>query len=107
MPFVPTTDAERAAMLERIGVASTDDLFEIIPADVRFPSLDLPPGESELAASRAVRALAASNRPAAEMACFLGAGVYHHYVPSAVRALVSRGEFLTSYTPYQPEISQG
>jgi glycine dehydrogenase subunit 1 len=107
MPFVPTTDAERAAMLERIGVPSTDDLFEIIPATVRFPSLDLPAGESELAASRAVRALAASNRPAAEMACFLGAGVYHHYVPSAVRALVSRGEFLTSYTPYQPEISQG
>jgi glycine dehydrogenase subunit 1 len=107
MPFVPTTEAERAAMLERIGVPTTDDLFEIIPASVRFPTLDLPAGESELAASRAVRALAVSNRPAAEMACFLGAGVYHHYVPSAVRALVSRGEFLTSYTPYQPEISQG
>jgi glycine dehydrogenase subunit 1 len=107
MPFVPTTDAERGAMLDRIGIRATDELFDVIPASVRFPTLDLPPGESELAASRAMRALAASNRPAAELACFLGAGVYHHHVPSAVRALVSRGEFLTSYTPYQPEISQG
>jgi glycine dehydrogenase subunit 1 len=107
MPFVPTTDAERAAMLERIGVPSTDTLFEVIPEAVRFPRLDLPAGESELSVSRAVRGLAARNQPASDLACFLGAGVYHHHVPSAVRALVSRGEFLTSYTPYQPEISQG
>jgi glycine dehydrogenase subunit 1 len=107
MPFVPTTDAERAAMLERIGARSTDELFDVIPPSVRFPRLDLPAGEPELTVSRHVRALAAANRPAQEMACFLGAGAYHHYVSAAVRALVSRGEFLTSYTPYQPEISQG
>jgi len=107
MPFVPTTDAERAAMLERIGARSTDELFEVIPSPVRFPRLALPPGEPELTVARRVQALAAANRPAAQMACFLGAGTYHHYVPAAVRALVSRGEFLTSYTPYQPEISQG
>jgi len=107
MPFVPTTDAERAAMLERIGARSTAELFEVIPPAVRFPQLDLPAGEPELTAARRVRALASANRPAAEMACFLGAGAYHHYVPAAVRALVARGEFLTSYTPYQPEISQG
>ena len=107
MPFVPTTDAERTAMLERVGARSTDELFEVIPAAVRFPHLDLPAGEPELTVARRVRALAAANLPAAEMACFLGAGAYHHYVPASVRALVSRGEFLTSYTPYQPEISQG
>jgi glycine dehydrogenase subunit 1 len=107
MPFVPTTDAERAAMLERIGARSTDEFFEVIPSALRFPTLDLPRGESELTVARRVRALAAENRAGAEMACFLGAGAYNHYVPAAVRALVSRGEFLTSYTPYQPEISQG
>jgi glycine dehydrogenase subunit 1 len=107
MPFVPLTDAERSDMLRRIGVGSTEDLFVPIPADVRFPTLRLPRGESELAVTRALRALAATNRPASERSCFLGAGVYHHYIPSAVGALAGRAEFLTSYTPYQPEISQG
>jgi glycine dehydrogenase subunit 1 len=107
MPFVPLTAAERAAMLERVGIESTDELFEIIPASVRFPALDLPPGEPELAVARAVRGLAAANRPASELACFLGAGTYHHHIPSAVGALAGRAEFTTSYTPYQPEISQG
>jgi glycine dehydrogenase subunit 1 len=107
MPFVPTTDAERAVMLERIGARSMAELFEVIPGEVRFPRLDIPAGEPELTVARQVRALAAENRPASEMACFLGAGAYNHYVPAAVRALTSRGEYLTSYTPYQPEISQG
>jgi glycine dehydrogenase subunit 1 len=107
MPFVPLTEAERAAMLERVGLASTDRLFDGIPATVRFPKLGLPPGEPELSVAREMRARAAENRPATELACFLGAGVYRHHIPSAVGALASRGEFLTSYTPYQPEISQG
>ncbi|HZU08171.1 MAG TPA: aminomethyl-transferring glycine dehydrogenase subunit GcvPA [Chloroflexota bacterium] len=107
MPFVPLTDAERRAMLERIGVRSVDDLFTLIPEPLRYPTIDLPPGEPELAAARAVQQLAARNRPASALACFLGAGVYHHYIPSAVGALASRGEFLTSYTPYQAEVSQG
>jgi glycine dehydrogenase subunit 1 len=107
MPFVPLTLTERQQMLDRIGVASTDALFEAIPPTLRFPRIDLPPGESELETSRAVRALAARNRPATELACFLGGGVYHHFIPAAVGALASRGEFLTAYTPYQPEVSQG
>ena len=107
MPFVPTTDAERTAMLERVGAQSTADLFEVIPPAVRFPKLRLAGRRAELTVARRLRALAGANRPAAEMACFLGAGAYHHFVPAAVRALVPRGEFLTSYTPYQPEISQG
>jgi glycine dehydrogenase subunit 1 len=107
MPFVPLTAAEAAAMLERIGVDSVEKLFEVIPAEVRFPGLDLPPGEPELTVSRALRGLAATNRPASDLACFLGAGAYHHYIPSAVGALANRAEFATSYTPYQPEISQG
>jgi len=107
MPFVPLTAAEAAEMLERVGVDSVEDLFDVIPAEVRFPPLALPPGESELAVSRSVRRLATANRPVSELACFLGAGVYHHHIPSAVGALANRAEFATSYTPYQPEISQG
>jgi glycine dehydrogenase subunit 1 len=107
MPFVPLTEAERAAMLARLGLDSTDALFAVIPPALRYPALDLPPGESELTVARRVRALAAANQPAAGLACFLGAGVYHHHVPAVVPALAARGEFLTSYTPYQPEISQG
>ncbi len=107
MSFVPLTPAEAAAMLARVGVSSVDDLFEVIPAAVRFPALDLPPGQSELTVSREVRGLAAQDRPTGELACFLGAGAYHHYIPSAVGALANRAEFATSYTPYQPEISQG
>jgi glycine dehydrogenase subunit 1 len=107
MPFVPLTAAEKRAMLDRVGVGSVDELFSIIPSEVRFPRLDLPAGRSELAVSRAVRGLAAENRPAGELACFLGAGTYYHYIPSAVGALANRAEFATSYTPYQPEISQG
>ena len=107
MPFIPLTPAERQQMLERIGVTSTDALFEVIPAGLRYPPLDLPAGESELETGRALRGLAARNRPATELACFLGGGVYHHFIPAAVGALASRGEFLTAYTPYQPEVSQG
>jgi glycine dehydrogenase subunit 1 len=68
MPFVPTTEAERAAMLERVGARSTDELFAVIPSAVRFPPLDLPAGEPELSVARRLRALAGANRPAADMA---------------------------------------
>jgi glycine dehydrogenase subunit 1 len=94
-------------MLARIGVGSVDALFDVIPADVRFPKLDLPNGLSELEVTRHLRALASENQAAGSLACFLGAGVYNHHIPAAVPALATRGEFLTSYTPYQPEISQG
>ena len=71
MPFVPLTAAEAAAMLERVGVRSVDELFEVIPVEVRFPKLDLPDGQPELTVTRAVRGLAAMDRPASELACFL------------------------------------
>ena len=107
MAFIPTTSAERAAMLDRIGVAAIEDLFHDIPSAVRFPDLDLPESLSELEAWQKMRELAERDRSTAELACFVGAGCYNHYVPAAVGAIMSRGEFLTAYTPYQAEISQG
>lgn len=106
MSYLPHTDADRQAMLAAIGVASTDDLFSPIPADLRVRTLDLPPGLSEAEVRRRLEGLAARNQ-VCRSAAFLGAGCYHHFVPAAVRALTSRAEFLTAYTPYQSEVSQG
>jgi glycine dehydrogenase subunit 1 len=105
--FIPLTPTERDEMLTRIGVASEEALFEIIPASVRFPSLDLPPALTELEAARHLSELASKNRHIGEMACFVGAGAYAHYVPSAVAHVTGRSEFYTAYTPYQAEASQG
>ncbi len=107
MPYIAATDADRAAMLERIGVLSVEELFSDIPSTARFPVLDLPPPLSELEAMREIEALAAKNLSASSSAWFLGAGAYYHFIPAVVPALASRGEFLTAYTPYQPEVSQG
>ncbi len=105
--FVPHTAEDVSSMLSRIGLSSVDDLFDVIPAALRDPSIDLGPGLSEPELVRHVSELAARNIPAAGDLCFLGGGIYDHYVPAAVRALVSRGEFATAYTPYQAEASQG
>lgn len=108
--YIPNTDADRRAMLQRIGVASVDDLFADIPADKRIAGLDLPPPLSELELRRELARLAARNRPVDGMdgtPCFLGGGAYRHYIPAAIGAITSRSEFATAYTPYQPEISQG
>ncbi len=105
--YLPTTEDDRSSMLDAVGAASLDELFADIPADYRNPTLDLPGPLSELELRREMEALASRNRHAGEYACFLGAGAYNHFTPSIVRALITRGEFLTSYTPYQPEISQG
>jgi glycine dehydrogenase subunit 1 len=95
-------------MLSTIGVASIDDLFDEIPAEVRLDRpLDLAPGVSEMEIVADLRALSARNRHADELVCFAGGGAYDHYVPSLVWALAGRSEFYTSYTPYQPELSQG
>jgi glycine dehydrogenase subunit 1 len=94
-------------MLERIGVDSVDHLFDDIPVAVRFPELALPEPLSELEARQRMEQWATENRHAGELACFAGAGTYNHYVPATVGAMMSRGEFLTSYTPYQAEMSQG
>ena len=107
MAFLPLTDAERSAMLDRIGVASIDDLFSDIPPSVRFPALDLPAPLSELEAYQRMRSLAERNRDLGQLTGFIGAGCYNHYVPAAVLAMMGRSEFLTSYTPYQAEMSQG
>ena len=107
MGFIPLSESERGAMLERIGVADSRELFEVIPEAVRFPELTLPPRLTEMEALARMRALAGRNRGLQDLACFVGAGVYNHYVPAVVDQLLLRGEFLTAYTPYQPELSQG
>jgi len=107
MNYVSHSEAERQAMLQRVGAASIENLFETVPAQVRFPKLDLPKPLSELEVTRLMSKMAASNDDLNEYACFLGAGAYNHYVPSVVGHLAGRSEFYTAYTPYQPEVSQG
>ena len=105
--FIPHTDADKAAMLRTVGINSLEDLFMDIPAKYRFPHLNLPPALTEMEVAAEMQQFAQANESTHELACFLGAGVYNHYVPSAVDAIIRRGEFLTAYTPYQPELSQG
>jgi len=106
--YVSLTDADREEMLETIGVTSVDELFQDVPAGVRFDrALDLSSPLAEQEIVERLEALAARNTPAGEEISFLGAGVYDHYVPAIVDAILQRGEFLTAYTPYQPELSQG
>ncbi len=106
--YVPTTTAERAAMLRDVGLPPDAGLSACIPEGVRLrTAVGLPPALDALSLARHMQALSDRNRPADRAVCFLGAGAYDHFVPTAVDALVSRQEFATAYTPYQPEISQG
>jgi len=106
--FVSLTDADRGAMLETIGVASVEDLFVDIPEHVRLGRpLDVEPALSEPELVRHLEELASRNVDTGRELSFLGAGLYDHYVPAVVDAMLARGEFLTAYTPYQPEMSQG
>ncbi len=107
MPYIPHSDADRKAMLQRIGVSSLEALFEDVPERMRFPELDLPAAVSEIGARWELESLAEANLTTAEGSCFLGAGAYRHFVPAVVDAVISRGEFYSAYTPYQPEVSQG
>ncbi|MBF0282142.1 MAG: aminomethyl-transferring glycine dehydrogenase subunit GcvPA [Zetaproteobacteria bacterium] len=109
MRFLPHTESDRQAMLTRIGATQMSDLFEDIPEQLRISpqSLDLPGALSEAAIVRKFTQAAERNRHALNTRCFLGGGTYHHFIPSVVDYIISRGEFLTAYTPYQPEISQG
>lgn len=107
MTFNPHTDADRAAMLRTIGVGSIEELFAPIPADVRFPTLDLLPQLTEMEAAARLSQLAAKNLAPTNGNTFLGAGSYHHYIPATVGQILARGEFYTAYTPYQPEVAQG
>lgn len=109
MRYLPLTTDDRAAMLAAVGAASIDDLFVDVPAEARLdgPIAGLPLRASELAVERHMAALARQNRAAGDGPFFLGAGAYRHHVPASVDHLIQRGEFLTAYTPYQPEIAQG
>ena len=107
MSFIPNTDADRRQMLGAVGVKSVGDLFLDVPASHRFPRLDLPPALSEQEILRELDAMAGRNADCGRAPCFLGAGAYHHFIPSVVDFVISRSEFYTAYTPYQPEISQG
>ena len=106
--YTSVTDSDRAAMLAEIGVGSVDELFAEIPQALRLKrALELPAGLGEAEVYEHMRLLAARNSSAEETLCFLGAGMYDNYVPAIVDMLLGRSEFLTPYTPYQPEISQG
>jgi glycine dehydrogenase subunit 1 len=106
--YTSVTDAERAEMLGAIGVESVDALFADVPAGLRLADgLALDEGLSEQEVYTELRALAARNVSTEDEVSFLGAGMYDHYVPALIDSITSRSEFLTPYTPYQPEVSQG
>jgi glycine dehydrogenase subunit 1 len=109
MRYLPLSDADRSAMLERIGAGSVDELFRDVPQEARItgPIEGLPLHASEMAVERELTAMARKNMVAGEVPFFLGCGAYKHHVPASVDHLIQRGEFLTAYTPYQPEIAQG
>lgn len=109
MRYLPLSQADRAAMLEVVGAKGVDDLFVDVPKAAQLPGPipGLPNHASEMAVERHMTALAAKNLAAGSAPFFLGAGAYRHHVPASVDHLIQRGEFLTAYTPYQPEIAQG
>lgn len=108
MRYIPVTCEQREAMLRAVGVSTVDELFSVIPEAVRFEGeLAIPEGITEIELESHLRVLAAKNRPASALVSFLGAGTYDHYIPSVVDHVVSKPEFFTAYTPYQPEVSQG
>jgi len=107
MTYVPHTDSDRAQMLEAVGVARVEDLFRDVPEACRFPNLRLPEPVSEMELLVELQAMSEENQDTGHYPCFLGAGAYQHYVPRVVDAIISRSEFYTAYTPYQPEVSQG
>ena len=108
MSYIPNTEADRAEMLAAMGMKSLDDLFAPIPTPLQFQGeLNIPPRMDQVTLARHLARLAGQNVHADAMPCFLGAGIYDHYVPPTVAAITGRSEFYTSYTPYQPEVSQG
>ena len=108
MRYLPITEADRRVMLEAIGMPSVEALFADVPEEALLAEpVNLPPHASEYEVEKRLSRLAAQNRPAGASPFFCGAGTYRHHIPAAVDHLIQRGEFLTSYTPYQPEIAQG
>ena len=107
MTFIPDNEREQREMLSSLGLNSPEELFAQIPAEVPRVQPDLPAAVSEMELMAEIRSLVAANRGPRQLTCFLGAGAYEHFIPAAVGELTARGEFLTSYTPYQAEASQG
>lgn len=107
MGYIPLTDADREEMLLSVGVASIGDLFADVPEKLRYPEIPLPSSLSEMQVQRTLRQISEQNMDLEHCLSFLGAGAYQHYIPSVVQHILSRSEFYTAYTPYQPEISQG
>src|SRR5919109_258537 len=108
MRYTPHTSADKGRMLRTIEIRSVEELYQHIPRTLRERArIDLPRGLSEPAVRRQMASLAAQNANAADWSFFLGGGIFHHFIPTAVDAIISRSEFSTSYTPYQPEVSQG
>jgi glycine dehydrogenase subunit 1 len=109
MRYLPLSDADRSQMLATIGAGSIDELFRDVPEEARLRRADpgLPNHASELSVERQLTALARKNLVAGEVPFFLGCGAYKHHIPASVDHIIQRGEFLTAYTPYQPEIAQG
>jgi glycine dehydrogenase subunit 1 len=108
MPYISNTPADQQAMLEAIGIGSLDELFAAIPAELRLNRpLAIGPALTEMELTTHLTELAERNSPAGKKVCFLGGGSYDHFIPAIVDTIASRGEFYTSYTPYQPEASQG
>ena len=109
MRYLPLTDPDRAQMLAKVGASSIDDLFVDVPEEARLDGMieGLPSHAGELAVEAHMKALARRNHAAGDMPFFLGAGAYRHHIPASVDHIIQRGEFLTAYTPYQPEIAQG
>ena len=108
LAYILNTPDDRKEMLATIGAASIEELFAPIPAGVRLKRpLDIPPALSEIELTQHARTLAAKNRPAGDLVCFLGGGAYDHFIPSVVDAIAGRSQFYTAYTPYQAEASQG
>lgn len=106
-PYIANTKKDQEEMLKTIGFEKLEDLFSHIPSDLLVDKLDLPESKSELEVSRIISNMANKNKTTEELVCFLGAGAYDHYIPSAVSRTIGRAEFYTAYTPYQPEMSQG
>ena len=109
MRYLPLSDADRSEMLRVVGAGSIDDLFRDVPEALRLkgPIEGLPLHASEMAVERHMAALSRKNMVAGDVPFFLGCGAYRHHVPASADHIIQRGEFLTSYTPYQPEIAQG
>ncbi len=109
MRYLPLSDADRSAMLKVIGAGSIDDLFEDVPEEARLTGAihGLPDHATEMQVERQLKAMAGKNMVAGDVPFFLGCGAYRHHIPASVDHLIQRGEFLTAYTPYQPEIAQG